>query len=298
MVTTLKAIWIFLLLSASALAQDATVDHTDASNGWMVSFETVGTTHGFLVGTLLSILGIVLTVVIYFKQKAILRLSYKSREVTLGNEQKAAFGQHVKILHGDRVISQVTSSKFCIWNSGGLELRSEDVAAKAPLRLIVGEEFSILDVTLKSISREVIGASFSIIDSNTVSLDFDFLAKRDGFVVEVIHDGPEESVVFSGSLKTSSGNIKNVGKTMGDTINSLIDKSPLRAVLTLVAFGFPGFVGVWFAYWGYTRPDLHAREALLNQTFSYALLFYLLTIIVVWGGSVILRYGVLVSTRN
>lgn len=90
---------------------------------------------------------------------------------------------------------QVSRTLMAIWHDGGDTLRGTDVLLADPLRIDPAAGHEILLARVITISRSQIAASID----RSGRINFDFMDRGDGFVLEVLHTG-KRPVTFAGTI--------------------------------------------------------------------------------------------------
>lgn len=113
----------------------------------------------------------------------------------------------VELLYSGRKVSTVSVSKISLWNSGREAIRSGDLSARDPLRLVLANGAQLLAVTTLAQSNNAIGLKADTMDGGrSARLSFDFLNAYDGGVLQVVHDDSNPvNLWLQGSLVNASG---------------------------------------------------------------------------------------------
>lgn len=96
----------------------------------------------------------------------------------------------LKLLFDETPISDLSVTRFTIWNSGTEEIKREDLYSNQPLCIINHTETAqILDASIIPESDEKQKFNLSMNEERDVEVDFECAEKKDGVVIQVIHSG-------------------------------------------------------------------------------------------------------------
>lgn len=114
------------------------------------------------------------------------------------------------IKYSGQPVENLTISRLRFWNAGLETIDVSDIADAAPLKIVPNNAITLLDVKLlvenSESSRFLISTAP---DQSAAFLNFDFVDKGEGCVIQVIHTGKtSEDIRFSGTIK-GAGNIEN-----------------------------------------------------------------------------------------
>jgi hypothetical protein len=166
------------------------------------------------------------------------------------------------------------------WNGGRDTIKGSDVSANDPLRIeVLGAkvlDVSILATTSPAVSPEVgIDSAKAAVSLSFVGLSFDYLDRQEGFLVQLMHTGPESADVdVKGRIKGageprrrdeepwwlifaiifgSAGFASAVGALAAAIVNALNGPDWLKAAAAIL-FGVGGFA---LALLGFVRWESH-----------------------------------------
>lgn len=155
------------------------------------------------VGSLVGILGIVLSIWVYFRsvRKAVPVVAFESIRLVGGTG--SALPDAVTVLYQDRAVPRLTRSNVRLWNNGNLTLDGVSVAVVDPIRLEIEPDAEFLSVSIAKASRAVtqIRADILPTEPNKVVIQFDFLDPSDGALIECLHTGHTLSPQIKGVIK-------------------------------------------------------------------------------------------------
>lgn len=98
------------------------------------------------------------------------------------------------------VVSSLTVTRMSFWNAGRETMHRSDIAASDPIRIVaLRPGITILGAKLAHVCRPVNDVSISA-TADAVAIEFDFLDRGDGCVVDLYHSSPSGFSVI-GTLK-------------------------------------------------------------------------------------------------
>jgi hypothetical protein len=147
-----------------------------------------------------------------------------------------------------------------VWNDGREPIRRSDLIDRDPLRIEIPKDIRILDTSIIEQTSKGIDASFSyqrMEENQALLLAFEYLDYRDGFLLQIVHDGSAGvlcritgKIVGSAPIQryheiAGSGSIQRSSEIM----SRVFGKRPrLFASLAIALYGGAGILGVslWF----------------------------------------------------
>ena len=150
-------------------------------------------------------IGAVLTIYFYFtgKRDPAPRTARTSVEVLTEETLKGI--ARLAVWHGDTRVETLTLTRISLWNRGRGIINSSDIADRDPLRVERGDAECgrILSANLSYVSSEANAIDVRLDENqDVVFVAFDFLARNDGCIIEVLHDGPASlDLALRGTIK-------------------------------------------------------------------------------------------------
>lgn len=98
----------------------------------------------------------------------------------------------IKLLYGNEEVERVFTTYIWLWNAGKKTIQRGDIPTKAPLVIKLIDEkqaLKILDYKVIKVSRNAIEFSITKQSEKTLDIQFDFLDRKDGVVIEIQHSG-------------------------------------------------------------------------------------------------------------
>jgi len=133
------------------------------------------------------------------------RISFRTVSFPIIRESTNAIS-NVSILYKDKPVTNLTITNFVIWNSSDKSIRKDDIVPLSPLCFSTNNENAeILDLSIIETNNSTNNASLDL-SGNKFSLSFDYLKKKNGIIIQVIHTGQDGDIKFTGEL--IDGNLK------------------------------------------------------------------------------------------
>lgn len=155
-----------------------------------------------LIFLILALLGIIVSIYLYFKGKRRKTPVYLIKTFNLIKDRVTKLDR-VKIVCDERTIKNLSITKVSLWNRGNEVINKTDIAPKEPIRIVVDNDFEILDAIVSKVKNEA--NNFSILispDKKSVIIDFDYFYTNEGILLEVYHTGTSgNNIKLKGSLK-------------------------------------------------------------------------------------------------
>lgn len=165
---------------------------------------------GFLVGLLSIIIAIILFMIGRHTKEPI----YAIQSTNLIQDFTSRF-EALEIKYAGKQISNFTSTKVVFWNNGKDTINGADIVSAEPLIIRVKDGYKILDSNVLHPKKEYNPNQFSIKpseDGSHVLIQFDYLDKGQGGVIQLLHTGESSDDV------EVCGTIKGAGKPKFRTV--------------------------------------------------------------------------------
>lgn len=166
-----------------------------------------------IISFVIAVMGVALAIVFYIKGKRVKLPYYAIRSANIVSD----FGSWMKPLemrYSSQLIENLTVTKMAFWNAGRDTIDHQDIARADPLTLHVKESYKILDA--KILSEKTPANKFSITtspDQSSLTLEFDYIDKDEGAVIQLIHTGKSgEDIDFGGSIKGAGKPIRKLSE--------------------------------------------------------------------------------------
>ncbi len=133
------------------------------------------------------------------------RLSFRSVSFPIIRESTNAIS-NVNILYKNQSIPDLTITNFIIWSSSDKSIRKNDIVPLSPLHFATkNPEAKILDISIVETNNTSSNIQITP-DNDEFIFSFDYLKKKSGAVVQIIHTGQDVDIEFTGEL--IDGNLK------------------------------------------------------------------------------------------
>ena len=182
-----------------------------------------------------TITSVVLAIVFYLKGKEKKEFSYCLRSSTLIRGKKRKLDKLSVTYAGER-IDDLCVSRFTIWNSGNKTLNRHDMVSTKEVTITTTDGSRILDAELIACSEETNKFSVQITDKYTVKILFDYVDKREGAVVQILHTGMDGTLEIDCKIKGGQP-IKNF---INETVPRIVSEASIKTMsskkLAIVSF--------------------------------------------------------------
>lgn len=106
----------------------------------------------------------------------------------------------LEILYNDTPVNNLTVTKIVFWNNAFPTINSSDIVKASPL-LIASKTGTLLDVSIIKGQQSSNCITTSDIVDNKASISFDYLDRKEGGIVQIVHTGDSYDISLSGKLK-------------------------------------------------------------------------------------------------
>ncbi|GIO34662.1 MULTISPECIES: hypothetical protein [Paenibacillus] len=181
-------------------------------------------------GTLIGIVGILVSIYFYRKDKIGARLDYQMAELKILDHNNLALGMTVNYF--DKPITRLIKTQIVIWNSGQKTIDGNEIVIDDQLKFSF-DSSEVLSCNIVLPSREINKCVVKKDEMylNSFYFNFDFLDPKDGAVIEILHTGEEVYPKFSGSIKGMKDRIRNRGLTTYPIIQTTLKKARIINLL-------------------------------------------------------------------
>jgi hypothetical protein len=152
---------------------------------------------------ILSLIGIVLAILFYFKSRRKKSIMYYFKSDLLIQD----FIQKIKgltIKFFEKNINELTVTKIVFWNNGTETINANDIPTNDKFSIIIANDYDILDVSIINIINITNDINFFISENGKeININFEYLDKSDGFILQILHTGTcSENFVINGTIKS------------------------------------------------------------------------------------------------
>jgi len=153
-------------------------------------------------GNLLKIIAIIVSVVIFFQSKNIIRLSAQFKTIPLKEHDSYGLLRDMEIKNKGINISQFDLTQVFIWNSGNRIIDADHKVMRDPLQVIFGKDTKIIKARIAAETSKGNNSSVKMSEAgNRALIDFDFFDVGDGIRIDILHTGKELFPSFGGTIK-------------------------------------------------------------------------------------------------
>ena len=188
----------------------------------------------------LTIIGFVLAYVFYRRSRRSKEPCWSVRNNVLIEGYSSKVGK-LDIRFKDEQVENLSIARIAFWNQGAETLDRHDIETINPLRIEADEEIEILDVSVSLTNSSSSQFETELVnDRKSAKLDFAYLDKGQGAIVQIIHTGIKESdIQIVGDIKS----VKKI-KRKDAPLPSIRSKREGGGfiVAALVVLSVPGFV--------------------------------------------------------
>lgn len=130
----------------------------------------------------------------------------------------------INILYDNRDVDGLTVTKLTFWNKTASPIRKSDIIDAAPLS-ILSKNGEILDVSVLNGENTPNKIGASLINDTTVHITFDYLNRKEGGIIQIIHTGNHNAIDITRQI--IGGEIK---------VKKVSDLSYRRSILASIIF--------------------------------------------------------------
>ena len=174
-----------------------------------------------------AIIGIVTSYVFYIISRTRSRLNYQTSNLQIIGNISLKLPQDFEVTVAGVRINSLQKSQIVIWNGGTTTITGDNIVDSDQLKIVFGPETKIFDANITGQSRKVNKFTVEIddIDENELLLNFDFLDKKDGVIIEVLHTDNKFEPKISGTIKGLQNGIKYKGQISYLDYNKKLSRS-------------------------------------------------------------------------
>lgn len=176
------------------------------------------------------------------------------------------------ILYNGTPVNNLTVTKIVFWNNAFPTINAIDIVKASPL-LISAKEGSLLDVSIINGHQSSNCITTTDIKDNKSSISFDYLDRKEGGIVQIIHTGNSYDISLSGKLKGG----KIVMQKHNKVTKSLLSMSILVIPFIVWTIYFGKNVSMELLLWPF-KPTLVGILAMLGVSLIIVIAFLLITL--------------------
>ena len=160
----------------------------------------------------------------WYKSKRKKELSCYKNSYTIVKGGKSLLPD-LELKYKNEPIQELVITKYAIWNSGNEVLQREDIVEIKPLQVSCnGEDTRILDVKILQESDETNQFVVVDMDKQHARINFDYVAPKDGIVIQIMHTGESQDVMVECKIKGGKS-VKPLNKDKKYKYNKFVEKA-------------------------------------------------------------------------
>ena len=140
---------------------------------------------GGIIGTVVGVIGIILSAFFYFKSKSRKLLEYRMISTQLITKKMISIPT-LKVIIDGQTVKSLTSTTVTFINSGNQSISISDFAIKEPLGIAITGRLYSHDVAVDNPNST---PNLQRIDDKNYNIEFDFLKPKQSFAITLLHDG-------------------------------------------------------------------------------------------------------------
>lgn len=232
------------------------------------------------IGSLIGIVGVLFAIVSILLTRSVSKISSHLEYKNLIGAFHSALPQNINITYDNQPVEKVSSSVFVIWNSGNKVINGDSLKTIDPLRIEACDDVRILRYNIQRVNNKTNNIQIYAEPrfKKKLLISFDFLEKKDGLRIEVLHTGSRESLAVKGTLIGVDCLNKQHKSTSNKTFRFMFkNKNILK--LAMKSAGIITIVCLFLALiYSFIQPDFFTetrpRSAKFNLWFARVFLFF------------------------
>lgn len=218
-------------------------------------------------GSLIGIGGIIIAIISIFITRSVSKISSHLEFNSLIGGFESVLPKKINITYADVSVEKVSSSVFVIWNSGNKVINGNALKTIDPLRIEASDGVEILRSNIQKTNNKTSNIKIEIDpkNKNNLLISFDYLEKKNGFRIEILHTGDRDSLQVKGTLI----DVKPLKKRSSD-LNKIFhlafrDIKTLKNILILSGIIFAVILTLTLLY-SFIQPDFFKTDAVRPKT--------------------------------
>lgn len=153
----------------------------------------------FVISCLLAILGIIVTLYIYFIERKYQQIAYTASTTKI-SLKSTNDNFNLALSYNGLQLNELSYTDLIIWCKGKKVINNTDIAPISPLTICLNNNTKLLDYQLIRQNEHANNFQFLIEDQKIV-IKFDYLAYKHGLTIRIIHTGNSEDISVTCTLK-------------------------------------------------------------------------------------------------
>lgn len=173
--------------------------------------ELMGNPYAWLILSVCTVFSVIYAIYAGVKGKEKKEISYivNTHEIVQAGKNMIP---EFQISYRGQTIDDLTVTRFAIWNSGNRLLNSNDIVDTKPLSITSNDDGpDILDASIIKRSEESNKFTIDKKSAHCAELQFDYIDKQDGIIVQILHTGSAKNISLSTLIKGGK-KLKNAEK--------------------------------------------------------------------------------------
>jgi hypothetical protein len=159
-------------------------------------------------------IGAIISLLFYLLARNRSRINYQTSNLKIIGNLSLNLPQDFEVTLSGEKIESLYKSQIIIWNGGTTTIDGSNIVKDDPLRIVFSPNTKIFNIGIVGETRKINKFSFdvSLDNQNVCNLTFDFLDKKDGVVLEILHTKSPEQPKIRGTVKGLVNGIKSKGQ--------------------------------------------------------------------------------------
>ena len=217
-----------------------------------------------------------------FRNRRIKRISWVSNNRNIVQDFSSKLDE-LTIVYRNQPVDTLSTAKVAIWNDGTEPLKGEDIVRANPPRIVLNGDAKILHAKLLDQNNDDSQMTTELAeDGKQLTLDWYYLDKNDGMVVQIIHTGANDrDIMLAGKLIGGKLNRRPIGAPpdpLGIGVPRLLREkvSGRKFTLAFLSYLMVGVIALGYEvlYEDLSRVD-SALDWILIVFFAIGFLFYI-----------------------
>ena len=135
------------------------------------------------------------------KKRIQFSVSCRSNEIIIAGKSNI---EKLQIRYDDQDITDLSCTKFYVWNSGNTVLNASDIVSSRPVCIKSMGDAVILSAEMARVSEETNNFAIRNITNQLVEISFDYVDHGEGFVLQILHTGKSQDLEMDCKIKGGS----------------------------------------------------------------------------------------------
>lgn len=143
-----------------------------------------------VIGTLFSILGILVSIYLYYIGKKYRQLAYTCQTLNVSFSNNSIGNLKFNPTYNEKELDNLSITDLIIWSKGKTVINQSDIAPKLPLSVYMPTGSEILEYQIMYENETTNNFNISVNEEhNQIMIKFDYMAYKNGLALRVIHTG-------------------------------------------------------------------------------------------------------------